>query len=295
MKEILNFKSELGLDLKFMIYVNLDSIFEKNISNLPFYINKFNFLYYTYPLNNNESLKICNSIDLFSIPTNYIEIFYNILIEYKNNDVQNLYMILYYEIQKRIDKSNIQILIDDIFINSIDNLYVKNLKNIGPINNNQGFLFNNNYINEACYNNKFCKFIKSINNGNFDSSSEISYYFKKNYTDYHTFGSWCGLYINDYDENGKEIYANISFNIKLLKNMKKSKDVAKEWGLKTHHPLAYYNNWVEQCILNEFVEIQFQIKINRNNQYVIFNFDKYNDKVEFIIKNFKIKLVEGNL
>ena len=98
----------------------------------------------------------------------------------------------------------------------------------------------------------------------------------------------------DYDENGKEIYATVSFDIKLLKNIRKNKDGEKDWqkdwGLKTHYPLAYYNNWNEQCILNEFVEIQFQIKINRNSQYVIFNFDNYNDEVEFIIKDFKIKL-----
>jgi hypothetical protein len=282
MKEILNFKMELELDLKFMIHVNLDSIFEKNISNLPFYINKFNFLYYTPPLNN-DLCEICNSINLFSIPTKYIDIFYNILITYRNSDIQNLYMILYSEIAKRIDKSNIQILIDDIFIDGIDNLYVKNLKNIGNINNNQGFLFNNNYINELCYTNKYCKFIKSINNG-------VSYYFRKKYTEHQSSWCWCGLYINDYDENGKEVYATVSFDIKLLKNIRKSKDVQKDWGLKTHYPIAYYNNWVEQCILNEFVSVRFQMKIHRNSQYVIFNFDNYNDEVEFIIKNFKLKL-----
>ena len=282
MKEILNFKMELELDLKFIIHVNLDSIFEKNISNLPFYINKFNFLYYTPPLNN-DLCEICNSINLFSIPTKYIDIFYNILITYRNSDIQNLYMILYSEIAKRIDKSNIQILIDDIFIDGIDNLYVKNLKNVGNINNNQGFLFNNNYINEVCYTNKYCKFIKSINDG-------VSYYFKKKYTEHQTSWCWCGLYINDYDENGKEVYATLSFDIKLLKNMRKSKDVQKDWGLKTHYPMTYYNSWVEQCILNEFVSVRFQMKIHRNSQYVIFNFDNYNDEVDFIIKDFKLKL-----
>jgi hypothetical protein len=310
MKEILNFKSDFELNLKFMIYVNLDSIFEKNISNLPFYINKFNFLYYTAtprrafhyeklpdlpkvvevtkehmisPPLNNDLCEICNSINLFSIPTKYIDIFYNILITYRNNDVQNLYMILYSEIAKRIDKSNIQILIDDIFIDGIDNLYVKNLKNVGLLNNNQGFLFNHNYINEVCYTNKYCKFIKSINDG-------VSYYFKKKYTEYQTSWCWCGLYINDYDENGKEVYATVSFDIKLLKNIRKSKESNKDWGLKTHYPMTYYNSWVEQCILNEFVSVRFQIKINRNSQYVIYNFDNYNDEVEFIIKNFKLKL-----
>jgi hypothetical protein len=282
MKEILNFKSDFELNLKFMIYLNLDSIFEKNISNLPFYINKFNFLYYTPPLNN-DLCEICNSINLFSIPTKYIDIFYNILITYRNSDIQNLYMILYSEIAKRIDKSNIQILIDDIFIDGIDNLYVKNLKNVGLLNNNQGFLFNNNYINEVCYTNKYCKFIKSINNG-------VSYYFRKKYTEHQSSWCWCGLYINDYDENGKEVYATVSFDIKLLKNMRKSKDIQKDWGLKTHYPMTYYNSWIEECTLNEFVSVRFQMKIHRNSQYVIFNFDNYNDEVEFIIKNFKLKL-----
>ena len=72
--------------------------------------------------------------------------------------------------------------------------------------------------------------------------------------------------------------------------MRKSKDVQKDWGLKTHYPMTYYNSWVEQCILNEFVSVRFQMKIHRNSQYVIFNFDNYNDEVDFIIKDFKLKL-----
>jgi hypothetical protein len=332
MKEILNFKNNFEIDLKFIIYVNLDCIFEKNISHLPFHIDKFNFLYYTYPLNN-DLYEICNSINLFSIPEKYIDIFYNILINNKNNNVKNLYSILYLEIVKNIDKSNIQILIDDIFFDGIDNLYIKNLKNIGNCNNMQGFLFNNNYINELCYTNKYCKFIKStlsikkdclklekrrfLNNDISELLVHSVYYFKKKYTENQSSWCWCGLYINNYDETGKDDYADISFDIKLLKNMKKingsiSQDITtfgkskrnrlktqdfiqkielnKDWGLKTHYPLAYYNNWVEKCILNEFVTIQFPVKINHNSQYVIFNFDNYNNEVEFIIKEFKVKL-----
>ena len=260
------------------MFVNLDAIFEKNITELNFYINKFNFFNYTIPINNSNNQDITNSIDLFSIPSKYIEIFYNILIYNKNTP--NLFSILQHELSKRINKSNVEILIDDIFIDGIDNKYVKYLKNMTNINNNEGFLFNNNYINEVCYTNKYCKFIKSISN---------SYYFKKIYTNNQCSWCWCGLYLNDCEESGVEQYAKISFDIKILKKIKNGTS-NNDWGLKTHYPLAYYNNWMNKCIVDEFVYISFSVKINRTSQYLILNFDNYNDEIEFIINNFKIKL-----
>jgi hypothetical protein len=165
-------------------------------------------------------------------------------------------------------------------MDGIDNKYIKYLKNMNNLNNNEGFLFNNNYTNELYYKNKYCKFLKSVD-------KDISYYFQKKYTTNQSSWCWCGLYMNDYDENGKEEYVDVSFNIKILKKLYKINDT---WGLKTHYPLNYYNDWIDKCILNEFVNINLKININRISQYIIFNFDNYNNEVEFIIKNFKIIL-----
>ncbi len=60
------------------------------------------------------------------------------------------------------------------------------------------------------------------------------------------------------------------------------------YGLKTHDPIIYYKDWIKECIIGEYVEIKINIEINRVNQYIILNFDNYNDKIEFYIKDFKI-------
>jgi hypothetical protein len=52
--------------------------------------------------------------------------------------------------------------------------------------------------------------------------------------------------------------------------------------------MIYYKDWIKECILNEYIEIKINIEINRVNQYIILNFDNYNDKIEFYIKDFKI-------
>ena len=64
------------------------------------------------------------------------------------------------------------------------------------------------------------------------------------------------------------------------------------FGLKTHQPITYYNEWINECILNEYVHIKIGITIERKSQYIILNFDNYLNEVEFYISNFKIYFVD---
>jgi hypothetical protein len=60
--------------------------------------------------------------------------------------------------------------------------------------------------------------------------------------------------------------------------------------LKIHNPYKYLNKWLNDCVLNDYTDIEINTNINKKNQYIILNFDNYLDEIEFYIKDFKIIL-----
>ena len=45
-----------------------------------------------------------------------------------------------------------------------------------------------------------------------------------------------------------------------------------------------------KCIINEYVHIELEFKINLIDQFILFHFDHYFKEIEFTIKDFKIML-----
>ena len=158
--------------------------------------------------------------------------------------------------------------------------YLSDINDKNEITNNKGYLFNKKYINNIFYSNQYSKITKNINS---------EFYFYKGKTKNEKLYQWIGLYINNYDDTNSKKEENIvvSFKIKLLNSIDKNKTI---FGLKTHEPLKYYTDWIDECELNIYKEIELNINIYQINQYIIFNFDNYEDIVDFYIKDFKIKL-----
>jgi hypothetical protein len=153
------------------------------------------------------------------------------------------------------------------------------LANINNPKNNKGYLFNKKYFYNVYYSNKYSKIYKNNNN---------EFYFSKIKTYNNTPFQWIGLYIDNLNENENKIEnITVIFKIKLLNEINNN-NYNEEYGLKTHDPINYYKDWIHNCILNEYVEININININRANQYIILNFDNYSDKLEFYIKDFQI-------
>jgi hypothetical protein len=267
-------KDECNIEFKFLIYLRLDSIFKKNITDFNFYVNKLNFISYHIPYINNQ---ISNSYDFMSIPYKYINNLYKLLID-NRNDINICYSI-YSKLKNNIDAINF--IYDDNYSNDTRTPLIKYLSDINDVNKNNGYLFNKKYLNNIYYTNSFSKFLKTDNN---------EYYFYKKYTMKEEYYQWIGLYIDYFDKNLKNNMINITvnFDIKLLKNI--NNNLYKNFGLKIHEPLAFYNDWTNKCKLNTYINIELNIEINKVNQYVILNFDNYFEEVEFYIKNFKIIL-----
>jgi hypothetical protein len=252
---------------------SLDSIFTKNISDFNFYINKLNFISYYIPYLNNE---ISNSYDFLSIPFKYINNVYNLI----NNNIKNkdICYSIYTELKKEIGINNFNFIFDDNYSKNSRTPLIKYISDIEYINLNNGFLFNNNYINNIYYNNKYSKILKN---------NDDHFYFYKNQTINSEPFQWIGIYIDNL--NNKNIFNDnitIQFYIKLIKDINYIENI--NYGIKTHEPINYYKEWIKDCIINKYVKIELNIKILKKNQYIIFNFDNYNDEIEFYIKNFKI-------
>ena len=255
-------------------YLNLDLIFRKSIKELNFYLKNINFL----TINRQAFINdiICANYDFMIIPNRFINKFYDV---WKNKNRDN-YNLIYHELE------NIKIsFLDDYLSNNI--LYMSQYNSI--IENN-GFDLNFNYIKELFYKNRHCILCKK-NNLEFESE----FYFKKNKTS--KIGEWCwfGYFIDFYEENNNhEINLNIIFEIK-INNNKLQLINGQNYGIKTHVPLNYYNNWINELKNNnnlEYQKIELNIKIQKMNQYILFNFDNFLGMVEFNIKNFKIKFLK---
>ena len=140
----------------------------------------------------------------------------------------------------------------------------------------EGFLLDNDYHLNIIYYNKYSKFYKI---------KDYEFYYSKNITQQTEYFQWFGYYVHLHQMNIKNNICKISFDIQLLKNIDTTHS---NFGIKIHEPLTFYNSFFNQCIINEYVHIDFDIQINLINQYILFHFDNYLKEIEFCIKNFKI-------
>ena len=258
------------INLKFTIFFSLESIFKKNIIDFNFYVSKFNFISYHIPYVDN---KISNSYDFLSIPYKYIKNFKKLLEDNINN--KNICYSIYSLLKDDIGKNNFNFIFDENYSNDNKTPLIKYLPDIKDINNNKGYLLNKKYLYNIFYQNNASKFLKY--------KSDEFYFYKKSMKNPVDF-QWLGLYV-DFFENTKIENIKVEFSIKLLKNINNSN---LNFGLKTHEPVQYINNWLNDCIINNYYKIELNINILPKNQYIILNFDNYLYELEFYIKNFKI-------
>ncbi len=247
------------------IYIqSLSYIYLKPISDFNIIFNKINFL--SYKPDNTYEYDL--NLDFMIIPSTYIEL----IIEYF---IQKLYIKI--SLLNYLKKNDIQInkiLNDFYFENRL--LQYKPKKNIRIIKN--GFLFHQNYTLYLEYYNTFCNFEK-LNKDHF-------HYYKKKTSINQNF-IWCGKKLSFYKDSEQETNVYISFYFK--NNIPFVYD-KKNFGLKIHEPLTFYQDWFKSCILHEFTFIELNINIYKKSQLIIFNFDQYLHEVDFEIKDFKIKI-----
>ena len=161
----------------------------------------------------------------------------------------------------------------------LNDFYYKNeyliLNNIKTTFINNGFLFENNFIQNIDYYNNHC-FFNKINNNHF--------YFFKNITNKYQEFLWCGYNLKFSEEKNSNITVKIKFNIKINNKF----TLNDKTGLKTHYPLQFYNEFFKDIVINKFTPIEFNITILKKNQLIIFNFDNYFNEIEFEIKDFQL-------
>jgi len=268
--DIENFIKKNKINLKFIIFFNLASIFKTNITQFNFYISKINFISYHIPYIDN---KISNSYNFLSIPYKYLNNFKKLLSDNINN--KNICYSIYSLLKDDIGKNNFNFIFDENYSNDNKSPLIKYLSDIKDVNNNKGYLLNKKYLYNISYHNKTSKLIKY--------KSDEFYFYKKSMKTAIDF-QWLGLYV-DFFENNKIETVKVEFSIKLLKEINKSN---LNFGLKTHEPIQFINNWLNDCPINNYYKVELNINILPQNQYIILNFDNYLDEIEFYIKNFKI-------
>jgi hypothetical protein len=269
-ENIIEYSTIFNIDFKFVIYFSIDSLFKKNIQDFNFYINKFNFISYHIPYIND---KISNSYDFLSIPSKYINNFYDFISDNINN--KDICYCIYSYLKDIIGKNNFNFIYDDNYSVNMRTPLIKYLNDITDVNNNKGYLFNKKYMNNIYYKNNFSQMLK-----NYDGE----FYFNKKRSLKSEPFQWIGLHVDDL-EGMQEDEITVKFDIKIMKNI----DVGNyEFGLKIHEPIRYFKDWINECTLNNYKSIELKIKINKKSQFIILNFDNYLEDVEFYIKNFKI-------
>lgn len=271
--EVIIYKLYSNIEFKFIIMFDIDSIFTKNITDFNFFINKFNFISYYIPYINN---KIANSYEFISFPYKYIDNLYNLLKDNYNN--KTLCYELYWRLKDTIEIKNFNFIFDENYASNGATPLIKYKETIKDIHINDGFLFNYDYIDYIKYYNK--------NKLAFLIKEDNSYYFFKNNTSKDEPYIWIGLWL---DLNGIKNNFNgiikIKFSIKIMNSIEENHSL---WGIKTHDPLCYYKDWINDCVIGEYTDIVIDVKINKNSQYIIFCFDNYRDSLDIYIKDFKI-------
>jgi hypothetical protein len=211
-----------------------------------------------------------------SIPSKYINKFFDIL--NKNKENINICNFIYHHLRNEIDDFNF--IYDDNYTKNTRTPLIKYLSDIdnNTIYNNDGYTFNKKYLYNVFYKNNFSKILKNENN---------EFYFYKKETFKEEYYQWIGMYVDTFDNLNKneKIDIIINFDIKLLTDINKS---TINFGLKTHDPNIFYNDWLYNCEIGIYKNIELNITINKINQYIILNFDNYYNKIDFYIKNFKI-------
>ena len=282
----INYFSKIyDISFNFLLSFTLDSIFKKNITNLNFYVNKFNFISYFIPYIDN---KISNNYNFISIPYKYINSFYNLITE--NIDNNDICYSIYYYLNNSINKSNFNFIYDDNYSKNMRTPLIKYLSDSDfssiqsfAFSNNNGYLFNNDYLYNIYYSNTYSKILK-----NKTETVDEFYFYKKKTLDYEKY-QWIGLFLNNIENIDIDKNIIINFDIKFLKKININTN---NIGLKIHEPLYYINDWINipNNNLNIYKNIEIKCMINKKSQYIIFNFDNYLEEVEFYIKNFKIIL-----
>jgi len=275
-ESIIDFNENVHIDIKFIIFFDIESIFKKSIIDFNFYVNKLNIISYHIPYINDT---ISNSYEFMSIPFKYIYIFYKLILDNRIN--KNICYLLYSYLKDSIGQNNFNFIYDDNYTKNIRTPLIKYLSEINSTFNNNGYLFNNKYLYDIIYYNKHSKILK-INNNEF-------YFLKKSSKKSVPF-QWIGLEYNyNYkSDNYISIKIKIEFEIKLLKNILLDDNL--NIGLKTHDPLIILKDWINDCQLNNYTKIELNTEINNKKQYILLNFDDYLDEIEFYIKDFKIIL-----
>lgn len=271
-ESIIEFNEKIHIDIKFIIYFDIESIFKKNIIDFNFYVNKFNIISYYIPYINNT---ISNSYEFMSVPFKYIYIFYKLI--YNNRLNNNICYLLYSYLKDVIGQNNFNFIYDDNYAKNTRTPLIKYLSEVNNINTNNGYLLNNKYLYDIIYYNKYSKILK-INNNEF--------YFYKKPTYKSTPFQWIGLEYVDNNTTKNNTILKVAFEIKLLKNINIYDNI--NYGLKVHDPLLFFNDWIKKCELNNYIKIEIDITIFNKKQYIILNFDDYLDEIEFFIKDFKI-------
>jgi len=246
----------------FVLFFPIDSIFKYSISEINFYFNKINMLSFLTPYIDN---KITNNINFLSIPIKYLDIVY------KNNNKN--FFLLYDSLPKNI--SNIIYKFNYLINDNTPLLLYTNSNIISSINNMKGFFLTENYIPYIYYKNKYSRVMKNDNN---------TFYFYKNKTNNNISFSWIGKSV---DNPLLKTKCTVIFDIKLLVPFYKGNS---NYGIKTHVPLKYYSEWLDNCIVNEFTHHEVVVNINSKEQSILFIFDNYLNDIEFIIKNIKFIL-----
>ena len=110
-----------------------------------------------------------------------------------------------------------------------------------------------------------------------------------------------GHFIDFFKEDiNKEINLEIIFDINIINNDEKidyeskinnNNDDSLKFGIKTHYPQIFYNQWLIELLdeeLSTVKSVKLNIKIKKVSQYILFNFDNYFGNIEFNIYNLKI-------
>lgn len=273
--EVIIYKIFCNVEFKFIIMFDIDSLFTKNIIDFNFYINKLNFISYKIPYINH---KIANSCEFISFPYKYIDDIYNLI----KDNIQNRTICyeLYWKLKDIIGESNFNFIFDENFASNGTTSLIKYSDEIDKdFIVKDGFLFDGKYIQYVTYYNKnrLAMLIKE----------ERDYHFIKKKTIRDEPFIWIGTWL---DLNGiGDISILIKFSIKPITEFKMN-DIKETifFGIKTHDPVLYYWDWINTCIIGEYTDIELQIKINKNSQYIIFCFDNYRGDLDLYIRDFKI-------
>ena len=169
-----------------------------------------------------------------------------------------------------IETTNISDLLCFIFDDYSDSIKIL-YKNISCVKIENGFLINEiecrEYISNKCTLKKY---------------NENSFEYKKEKTNGYIPFLWCGYNYNPINTN-KNIY--IKFDICFISDVPTIYD---KFFIKTHSPVKNINNWLTDCIKDEFVKIIVPFSIELENQLILFIMDECKLPLHFIIKNFEI-------